>query len=186
MSLFLISVFHDRSSHCISLRGTKAARKETSGQKTCRGTVGLNAQMMATRVVTLIRFWANHHLLDLTQRPVWRVVSGRSQSYVRAICEGAPPAPPPSPPAWAPPLACVYGPCSLAPHPSTPARPMTAEPAEIPETSLSRDSANSLSRDPANSMQRPQDSRSLHLQRGPPMTTTCGLQSSGTCAAVAR
>ena len=45
--------------------------------------------MMATRVVALIRFWVNHHLLDLTQRPVWRVVSGRSRTYVRAICSGA-------------------------------------------------------------------------------------------------
>jgi len=33
----------------------------------------------------LVRFWANHHLLDLTQRPVWRVVSGRSRSYVEAV-----------------------------------------------------------------------------------------------------
>ena len=33
----------------------------------------------------LVRFWANHHLLDLFQRPVWRVVSGRSRTYVERI-----------------------------------------------------------------------------------------------------
>lgn len=36
----------------------------------------------------LVRFWVNHHLLDLTQRPVWRVVKDRSRSYVRKILEG--------------------------------------------------------------------------------------------------
>lgn len=48
---------------------------------------------METSVVTIIRFWENHHLLDLTQRPVWRVVSGRSRTYVDAICAGAVPLP---------------------------------------------------------------------------------------------
>ena len=33
----------------------------------------------------LVRFWANHHLLDLFQRPVWRVVAGRSRKYVEKI-----------------------------------------------------------------------------------------------------
>ena len=33
----------------------------------------------------LVRFWANHHLLDLFQRPTWRVVSGRSRRYVERI-----------------------------------------------------------------------------------------------------
>lgn len=44
---------------------------------------------MRAPIVTLVRFWANHHLLDLVQRPVWRVVKGRSRSYVNAICAGA-------------------------------------------------------------------------------------------------
>ena len=47
------------------------------------------SQMMQAPIVTLVRFWANHHLLDLVQRPVWRVVKGRSRSYVDAICAGA-------------------------------------------------------------------------------------------------
>ena len=38
----------------------------------------------------LVRFWANHHLLDLTQRPVWRVVKDRSRTYVQKILEGIP------------------------------------------------------------------------------------------------
>lgn len=46
------------------------------------------AQMMEAPIVTLVRFWANHHLLDLVQRPVWRVVKDRSRSYVSAICAG--------------------------------------------------------------------------------------------------
>ena len=36
----------------------------------------------------LVRFWVNHHLLDLLQRPVWRVVAGRSRTYVDAILAG--------------------------------------------------------------------------------------------------
>ena len=32
----------------------------------------------------MIRFWVNHHLLDLVERPVWRVLKGRSQAYVDA------------------------------------------------------------------------------------------------------
>ena len=32
-----------------------------------------------------IRFNANHGLLDLTDRPVWRTVSGGSRTYVRAL-----------------------------------------------------------------------------------------------------
>jgi predicted NAD/FAD-binding protein len=31
----------------------------------------------------LVRFWANHHLLDITQRPLWRVVKPRSEAYVQ-------------------------------------------------------------------------------------------------------
>lgn len=36
-------------------------------------------------MTTLVRFWANHHLLDIYQRPCWRVVSGRSKQYVDRI-----------------------------------------------------------------------------------------------------
>jgi predicted NAD/FAD-binding protein len=36
-------------------------------------------------VVTLVRFWVNHHLLNLVERPLWRVVRGRSEAYVDAI-----------------------------------------------------------------------------------------------------
>ncbi len=39
-------------------------------------------------MVMLVRFWANHHLLDLAQRPLWRVVRGRSRTYVDAILAG--------------------------------------------------------------------------------------------------
>jgi hypothetical protein len=45
-------------------------------------------QMMEAPITTLVRFWENHHLLDLVQRPVWRVVKDRSRSYVNAICAG--------------------------------------------------------------------------------------------------
>ena len=38
----------------------------------------------------LVRFWANHHLLDLVQRPVWRVVTDRSRTYVQKILAGTP------------------------------------------------------------------------------------------------
>ena len=36
----------------------------------------------------LVRFWVNHHLLDLYQRPVWRVVKDRSRTYVEKITAG--------------------------------------------------------------------------------------------------
>ncbi len=36
----------------------------------------------------LVRFWLNHHLLDVVQRPKWRVVKGRSRSYVQAVLAG--------------------------------------------------------------------------------------------------
>jgi cyclopropane fatty-acyl-phospholipid synthase-like methyltransferase/predicted NAD/FAD-binding protein len=42
------------------------------------------AQVLAFPVTTLVRFWANHHLLDVLQRPCWRVVKGRSREYVAA------------------------------------------------------------------------------------------------------
>ncbi|GBF87498.1 cyclopropane fatty acid synthase [Raphidocelis subcapitata] len=44
-----------------------------------------NAQVLEFPIQMLVRFWVNHHLLDLTQRPKWRVVKGRSQAYVRAV-----------------------------------------------------------------------------------------------------
>jgi predicted NAD/FAD-binding protein len=37
---------------------------------------------MAFPIITLIRFWVNHHLLDIIERPLWRVVKGRSKAYV--------------------------------------------------------------------------------------------------------
>ena len=46
------------------------------------------SQTMAFPVVSLVRFWANHHLLDIVQRPVWRVVKGRSREYVKKILAG--------------------------------------------------------------------------------------------------
>lgn len=47
------------------------------------------SQVMEFPVVMLVRFWANHHLLDLFQRPLWRVVKDRSRSYVNKIVAGA-------------------------------------------------------------------------------------------------
>ena len=40
---------------------------------------------MAFPVRTLVRFWANHHLLNVVERPNWRVVRGRSKAYVDAV-----------------------------------------------------------------------------------------------------
>jgi cyclopropane-fatty-acyl-phospholipid synthase len=42
-------------------------------------------QVLAFPVKMLIRFWVNHHLLDVMRRPCWRVVKGRSKSYVDEI-----------------------------------------------------------------------------------------------------
>ena len=39
---------------------------------------------------TLITFWVNHHLLNVVQRPVWRVVKGRSAAYVDAVVAALP------------------------------------------------------------------------------------------------
>ena len=47
------------------------------------------AQVLAFPVAMLVRFWVNHHLLDVLQRPVWRVVKGRSRTYVERILSGA-------------------------------------------------------------------------------------------------
>lgn len=48
-------------------------------------------QVLAFPVAMLVRFWQNHHLLDVLQRPVWRVVKGRSRMYVERILSGTPP-----------------------------------------------------------------------------------------------
>lgn len=45
-------------------------------------------QVLAFPVQMLVRFWVNHHLLDLVQRPCWRVVKGRSKSYVDKVLAG--------------------------------------------------------------------------------------------------
>ncbi len=36
-------------------------------------------------ICMLVRFWVNHHLLDITMRPCWRVVTNRSKTYVDKI-----------------------------------------------------------------------------------------------------
>jgi predicted NAD/FAD-binding protein len=48
-----------------------------------------NQQVLEFPIQMLVRFWVNHHLLDLTQRPKWRVVKDRSVNYVRAVLAGA-------------------------------------------------------------------------------------------------
>ena len=45
---------------------------------------------LAFPVTTLIRFWVNHHLLNVIERPLWRVVKGRSKAYVDAVCAALP------------------------------------------------------------------------------------------------
>jgi len=46
-----------------------------------------DAQALDFPVVPLVRFWANHHLLELLERPTWRVVKGRSRAYVAAAAK---------------------------------------------------------------------------------------------------
>ena len=41
-------------------------------------------EALAFPVVPLVRFWRNHHLLALVNRPTWRVLKGRSRAYVDA------------------------------------------------------------------------------------------------------
>eukprot|EP01023_Acetabularia_acetabulum_P058522 TRINITY_DN6925_c0_g2_i3.p1 TRINITY_DN6925_c0_g2~~TRINITY_DN6925_c0_g2_i3.p1 ORF type:complete len:1028 (-),score=184.63 TRINITY_DN6925_c0_g2_i3:1047-3677(-) len=43
------------------------------------------ATMTQFPLIAMIRFWVNHHLLDIFQRPVWRVVKGRSESYMKKV-----------------------------------------------------------------------------------------------------
>ncbi len=50
--------------------------------------MALFCQVLAFPVGMLIRFWVNHHLLDLFQRPCWRVVRGRSKKYVDKVLQG--------------------------------------------------------------------------------------------------
>jgi hypothetical protein len=45
-------------------------------------------KVLAFPVQMLVRFWVNHHLLNILERPVWRVVKDRSQSYVARALEG--------------------------------------------------------------------------------------------------
>jgi len=42
--------------------------------------------MMNFPARTLVRFFANHHLMSLTGQPQWRTVTGGSQEYVRRLC----------------------------------------------------------------------------------------------------
>ena len=59
---------------------------------------------MAFPVITLIRFWVNHHLLNVVERPLWRVVKGgakrtwtpSSPLYPRGPRDFEPPSSPPS------------------------------------------------------------------------------------------
>ena len=44
-----------------------------------------NKQCFAFNIQVLVRFWVNHHLLDLVERPQWRVVKNRSRSYVEKV-----------------------------------------------------------------------------------------------------
>ncbi|KAG1678525.1 hypothetical protein FOA52_014559 [Chlamydomonas sp. UWO 241] len=49
-----------------------------------------NANVLTFPVTMLVRFWANHHLLDVFQRPLWRVVKGRSRTYVKKVVDELP------------------------------------------------------------------------------------------------
>ena len=49
-----------------------------------------NAHVLDFPIQMLVRFWQNHHLLDVLQRPLWRVVKGRSESYVARVLESIP------------------------------------------------------------------------------------------------
>ena len=48
----------------------------------------LALQVLEFPVQMLIRFWVNHHLLDIFQRPLWRVIKGRSRTYVDKVISG--------------------------------------------------------------------------------------------------
>ena len=42
-------------------------------------------QMLEFPARTLVRFFANHHLLSLTGQPQWRTVTGGAQNYVERL-----------------------------------------------------------------------------------------------------
>ena len=44
-----------------------------------------NGQVLSFPVQMLVRFWVNHHLLDVMARPCWRVVKGRGKRYVDEV-----------------------------------------------------------------------------------------------------
>jgi predicted NAD/FAD-binding protein len=46
------------------------------------------SKVLAFPVQMVVRFWVNHHLLNIFERPMWRVVKGRSQAYVNRALEG--------------------------------------------------------------------------------------------------
>ena len=46
-----------------------------------------NKQCLEFPIQVLVRFWVNHHLLDILVRPKWRVVKNRSRSYVAKVIE---------------------------------------------------------------------------------------------------
>ncbi|PRW60674.1 cyclopropane-fatty-acyl-phospholipid synthase [Chlorella sorokiniana] len=70
----------------LELRGYSAGFRDHYVAPMCAAVWSVpNAQVLDFPVRTLIRFWVNHHLLDLYQRPCWRVVSGRSKTYVDRI-----------------------------------------------------------------------------------------------------
>ena len=48
------------------------------------------AQMMDFPVLFFLRFFNNHGLLSVNERPQWRVISGGSQTYVRALLKQLP------------------------------------------------------------------------------------------------
>ena len=80
----MCTVFHGSSYAVISLQRQMVGCDCSTSD---RPTLAM-LQTMAFPVVSLVRFWANHHLLDLAQRPVWRVVKGRSRQYVQKIVAG--------------------------------------------------------------------------------------------------
>ena len=49
-----------------------------------------SSTVLSFPITMLVRFWSNHHLLDVTQRPVWRVVKNRSRSYVDRVAAELP------------------------------------------------------------------------------------------------
>jgi predicted NAD/FAD-binding protein len=46
------------------------------------------SKVLAFPVQMQVRFWMNHHLLNIFDRPLWRTVKDRSQAYVARALEG--------------------------------------------------------------------------------------------------